>query len=358
MSKIAVVDDNSLNLKRAVDTLKFDYEVYPLLSGEELLNFLTHIIPDLILLDIVMPQMNGFEVLQKIKKDPVWRNIPVIFLTSEMSEEKEVLGLGQGAVDYIKKPFVPEIMRYRIKIHLELEQHRKKMENIIKEKTRMINALQNAIIISCFDLLECRDGQTGGHAERTSFYVKILADSMLKQDIYTEELYNIGVADLVRAALLHDIGKIGIKDHTLLKPATLDNGEFEYMKQHTVLGYHTLLKAAASIGGVVSTLETAMKVACYHHERWDGTGYLRGLKGTEIPLEARITAIADVYDALTSKRTYKKNFSHEEAVGIIKKESGKQFDPELVKAFLNCEHEFYLYCFEREINNLQAKSLF
>lgn len=339
MENILIVDDNITNLKMAENALKDYYKVTLLTSGIQALNFLKKKTPDLILLDVNMPNMDGFCVNQKIKENERIKDIPIIFLTARDDVETEIRALSEGVVDFIRKPFVPQIMLSRIRLHLEMSEYKKNLEQIVEAKTRMVNELQDAVSISIAELVECRDGETGGHIKRTKKYLKILANKMKELNLYPEVVDKNFIKDLLRAAPLHDIGKVGIKDSVLLKPSALSSDEIEYMKRHSILGGDTLQRAIDNTG-FESFLYLARDMAYYHHEKWNGTGYPHGLKGKEIPLCARMMAIVDVYDALTAKRVYKEPIPHKKAVEMIKEDKGEAFDEQIVEAFLAAEGEF------------------
>lgn len=339
MENILIVDDNITNLKMAENALKDYYKVTLLTSGTQALNFLKKKTPNLILLDVNMPNMDGFCVNQKIKENEQIKDIPIIFLTARDDVETEIRALAEGVVDFIRKPFVPQIMLSRIRLHLEMSEYKKNLEQIVEAKTRMVNELQDAVSISIAELVECRDGETGGHIKRTKKYLKILANKMKELNIYPEEVDKNFIKDLLRAAPLHDIGKVGIKDSILLKSSALSSDEIEYMKTHSILGGDTLQRAIDNTG-FESFLYLARDMAYYHHEKWNGTGYPNGLKGEEIPLCARMMAIVDVYDALTAKRVYKEPIPHQKVVEMIREDKGKAFDEQIVEAFLAAEGEF------------------
>lgn len=336
---ILIVDDNTTNLRIAENALKPTYKVTLLKSGEQAIKFLAKNIPDLILLDIKMPGMDGFETIKKIKENPKTTYIPVIFLTALSETESEINGLQLGAADFITKPFVPEVMLRRVSMQIELSEYRHSLERLVKEKTLLVEKLQDAIVISITELVEFRDELTGGHARRSGEYFKLLVNNLCKhkkyKDVISEEYKN----NMFRAAPLHDVGKIGINDNILLKTGMLDNKEYEFMKQHTTLGGLAFDKALEEIPNN-ELLQTAKEIAFYHHEYWDGTGYPNGLSREDIPLSARIMAIADVYDAITNRRSYKEASSHDEAVEIIKGYRGTHFDPEIVDIFLECSDGF------------------
>ena len=341
LKHVLVIDDNVTNLKFAEKTLKPYYKVSLLISGAQTLKFLSKNTPDLILLDINMPDMDGYETLKKIRENPDLDNTPVIFLTALSDSESEVKGIELGAVDFIIKPFIPQTMLSRVKMHLEFSEYKNDLENKVHEKTEIIEHLQDVMMLSLAELVECRDENTGGHVKRTAEYVKILTDEIVEEGLYSDILTPEYIRDIVRSAPLHDIGKIGINDSTLLKAGSLDDEEFEYMKNHAELGGQTLQKMINETNGE-SFLYVAKDMAHYHHEKWDGSGYPSGLKGEEIPISARIMAIADVYDALTTKRPYKEAFEHEAALKIIIDGKGKMFDPNIIDIFEKISYKFQL----------------
>lgn len=338
---ILVIDDNVTNLKIAEKALKPHYKVSLLISGAQTLRFLSRNKPDLILLDINMPDMDGYETLTKIRENTELDNVPVIFLTSLSDSENEVRSIELGAVDFIIKPFAPQTMLSRVKMHLEFSEYKNDLENKVHEKTEMIEHLQDVMMLSLAELVECRDENTGGHVKRTAEYVKILTEEIVEEGLYSDILTPEYIRDIVRSAPLHDIGKIGINDATLLKAGSLDDEEFEYMKNHAELGGQTLQKMINETNGE-SFLYIAKDMAHYHHERWDGSGYPCGLKGEEIPISARIMSVADVYDALTTKRPYKEAFEHDVAVKIIIDGKGKIFDPNIINIFEQIHYKFQL----------------
>lgn len=359
---ILVVDDVPANLKYAQKLLSDRYKLTLASSGAQALNFLKKHFPDLILLDINMPEIDGYTVLQRIKEDPVTAMIPVMILTSDKETETELKFLDLGAVDFIKKPFVPEIMVSRIETQLELSAYRNRLESMVKEKTDVIARLQD-VMSTCFaELVESRDGTTGGHIKNTTRYFAVFLEELANVEPYKDILTPDYRQNLVRAAPLHDIGKIGINDSVLRKESELSKDEFDHMKTHAQIGGETFQHIFNSVEGEGSQhhseiggyafdrifsamnveesedtvfLHIARDMAMYHHERWDGTGYPYGMSGEDIPLCARILSLADVYDALTSKRSYKEAYPHEKAMQIIAEDRGVFFDPALTDVFLS-----------------------
>ena len=329
---IFIVDDNNVNLLSADEALSAHYRVFTIPSASGMFDLLEDITPDMILLDIMMPDMNGFEALKLLKSNRRKVNIPVIFLTGRNDATTESMGFEMGAVDFITKPFSQPVLLNRIKSHLDIE-------DIIRERTDSLNRMKNSIISVMANMVENRDVTTGSHIERTTRYLRLLLETMFKSEVYSEEIGNWDIELAVSSARLHDIGKIVISDLILNKPGKLTDEEFDKIKTHAIEG-ERIINSIIAESGDEAFLQYAKLFAGYHHERWDGTGYHRGLEGAMIPLQGRIMAIADVYDALVSERPYKTVFSHAEAVEIIKKGSGTHFDPELVKIFLVCEKEF------------------
>ena len=343
---IIIIDDDIINLTVAADALTDKYNVFTVPSGKKLFQLLERVMPDLILLDIEMPEMNGYEIIKELKGSENTEPIPVIFLTGMIDPQSELEGLDLGAIDYITKPFSKQLLLKRIEVHLFVEAQKKKLKadnrsltHEVSEKAKTVFELQNAILKTVAELVECRDSITGGHIERTQSYLKILTDAMKKHGIYTEELDKWDINLFIMSSQLHDVGKISIKDSILMKPSALTDEEFNEMKKHAVYG-ENIIRNIEKKTRENAFLEYAKILAVSHHEKWDGSGYPHGLKGKAIPLQGRLMAIADVYDALTNDRPYKKAFSHEDSVEIIIKGSGTQFDPALCDIFLKYEDEF------------------
>ncbi len=345
---ILVVDDTPANLSLMTGLLKDEYKVKAATNGEKALKIAeTQPQPDLILLDIMMPEMDGYEVCQRLQANPATRRIPIIFLTAKTAVEDEQHGLEVGAVDYITKPISPPIVLARVKTHLTLKASadflRNKadfLEQEVAKRTAEVMAIQDVTIMAMASLAETRDSDTGNHIRRTQHYVKALALKLRDNPRYEPHLTDRFVSMLFKSAPLHDIGKVGIPDRILLKPGKLTPEEFELMKTHTTLGRDAIQAAEDQLGMKVDFLKMAKEIAQSHQEKWDGSGYPEGLKGESIPLAARLMALADVYDALISRRVYKEGMSHEEAVALIREGSGKHFDPDLVSAFLEIHEEF------------------
>lgn len=317
---VLVVDDTPENIDLVVGLLGGRYRVLVATQGQEAIEVCQRQSPDLILLDVMMPGMNGHEVCRRLKADPRTRAIPVLFVTAMTDPENEETGLELGAVDYLHKPINAAILLQRVRIHLDLHNQQQALERMVRERTRELEATRAEIVMGLGRAAEFRDNETGMHILRMSHASFRLAQAAGFPE-HEAEL-------LAMAAQMHDIGKIGIPDHILLKPGRLSPDEWEVMKTHCAIG--------AEIIGNHNTplLRQAREIALSHHEKWDGTGYPRGLKGEEIPLSGRIVALADVYDALVSKRPYKEAWSHEAATDYLRAECGRSFDPQLCPFFL------------------------
>lgn len=345
---ILVVEDTAESLKRIVDTLKDEYILSKATSGMQAIQILEekkH--PDLILLDVKMPVMDGFETFKWISKNKRTANIPIIMMGSGTHDDYEAISLELGAVDFIRKPIKRLVMTRRIRNQLRLIDEMNKIDWIIKNKTKEFENLQDMFSVGFAEVVESRDGTTGGHIKNTTKYFKIFVNAISKNNKYEYIMTDEYVRNLVRAAPLHDIGKIGINDSILLKGESLSDKEFEQMKKHTIIGGEVLQNVLKGIKDI-NFLSIAKDMALFHHERWNGTGYSLGLSGEEIPLCARILSVVDVYDALTAKRPYKEPFAHEQAFKIILEGSGTFFDPSLVEIFLGIEDEIYKCYIERE----------
>ena len=334
---IFVVDDNDTNLVAAKQALKGHYKVRTLPSAVKLFSMMEELIPDLILLDIEMPDMDGFEVLTRLKETNA--DVPVIFLTSILDADVEAKGFQLGAVDFVTKPFSAPVLINRIRTHLEIDELIRERTAQLQMKTVQLKNLQSAIIFGFADMVECRDEGTGGHIERTSTYIRILVDAMAEEGLYLDEIEKLDLELFVESARLHDVGKIAISDVILNKPGKLTDEEFDIMKTHTLEGEHAIDQIASRTDDV-EFLHNAKLFAGNHHERWDGRGYPRKLKETDIPFQGRVMAIADVYDALVSERPYKKPFTPDEAVKIIMEGAGSQFDPFIADVFYKVMDKF------------------
>ena len=333
MKTIFIVDDNNVNLIAADEALSNHYRVYTFASSESMFEMMEKIKPDLILLDILMPKLDGFETIKLLKQDGRFLDIPVIFLTSRSDEGTEAQGFAMGAVDFISKPFSKPVLLNRINTHLGIE-------NIIHERTNSLKRLKNGLVTVLANMVERRDMMTGSHIERTTKYIRVLLDKMLRHKVYYEELIQWNIETVISSVRLHDIGKIAISDMLLNKKGSFTSEEYDKMKLHALEG-EGIIEDIITESGDGFFLQHAKLFAGYHHERWDGQGYPHGLKGLEIPLQGRIMAVVDVYDALVSNRPYKEAFEHSKAVEIIKEGRGTHFDPCIVDIFLEYEQDFY-----------------
>jgi len=338
---ILIVDDEALNLAVLTDLFKGQYQILVAKDGEQALRRAAGTPrPDFILLDIMMPGMDGYTVCRHLKADPATRGIPVMFVSALDQEDNEAFGIELGAVDYLTKPISPPVAKARVKAHLAAHRQAASMERLVAERTRALVATRDATISALANLAEARDNDTGDHIRRTQAYVHILAEELRGHPKFRQFLTEPHIELLYKSAMLHDIGKVGIPDRILLKPGPLTAEEYATMKHHTVIGRDTLLAAEAMLDEESNFLHFARDTAYTHHERWDGRGYPQGLAGEQIPLCGRLMALADVYDALVSRRVYKLAFSHDEAARIILGERGRQFDPDVVDAFHAAQMQF------------------
>ncbi|MCL2069352.1 MAG: response regulator [Oscillospiraceae bacterium] len=352
MNKIIfLVDDNAVNLSTARDALKDKFKLMTMPSAAKMFELMTKIKPDLILLDIEMPEMNGFQALKLLKSNASQRDIPVIFLTGMNNAAVEVRGFKDGVIDFITKPFSPPVLLNRIQTHLNIDEKIRERTRSLEQRTQQLTNIKNGIVLVLADMVERRDTTTGGHVERTTSYVEQLVKKMIALGIYPDELSAMDLESLFSSARLHDVGKITVPDHILNKPGKLTDEEFEIIKTHTTEGERTIDQIVSKTGATEGFLINAKLFAGYHHERWDGKGYPYGLEGAAIPLQGRIMAIADVYDALISERPYKKAFTHEDAVRIIMDGAGTQFDPRIAEAFYAAGDQF------KEIADVSKASL-
>jgi len=338
---ILVVDDDKTNLSLAQNILGTQYRIAASNSGKAALRYLERHRPDLILLDINMPEMDGFEVMEKLRADPAARTIPVIFLTADNLAETEIKCFQMGALDFVVKPFVPAILLSRVSKTIELDQYRHNLEKMVNdqaekitEDARRLGMIQDSVIVGMANLIESRDGSTGKHVKNTQTYVKMIADELYERGLFAKELTPDYIQNLCKAAPLHDVGKIKIPDAILQKPGRLTPEEFDTMKLHTTLS-RKIIKTI--IGDIEDEHYVRMveDIAMYHHERWDGTGYPSGLTADHIPLSARIMAVADVFDALYEERCYKPPVRPIERIMQIMSEGrGTQFDPVIIDVFV------------------------
>ncbi|MDR2694923.1 MAG: response regulator [Deltaproteobacteria bacterium] len=334
MKTIFIVDDNDTNLMTAKIALDGTYKTFALPSAARMFSLAQRITPDLILLDVDMPEMDGFEAMRALQADEKLKPVPVVFLTAKNDVESEIRGFELGALDFISKPFSPPVLLKRIETHIETDK-------LVKNSQKAVRDIHNATISVLAEVVESRDKATGKHIERTQSYLALLVKELVRSGVYADETASWDLPLLLPSAQLHDIGKISISDSILNKPGKLTDGEFDIIKTHCVVG-ESIIARIISKAKDDGFLFHAKRFAGCHHERWDGFGYPRGLKGDSIPVEGRIMAVVDVYDALVSERPYKKPFPHEKAVEIIRNGSGTQFDPRIVEAFLNAADDFWV----------------
>lgn len=344
---ILIVDDTPANLRVLSEMLKQQgCRARTVPSGKLAIQAALNKPPDLILLDINMPDMNGFEVCKILKEDDKLKGIPVIFISALTDTIDKVKAFSAGGVDYITKPFQFEEVKARVETHLklrhlqtELENYNLNLKELVNEQVKEISNAQMTTIFAMAKLAQSRDDDTGKHLERVQIFCKLLAEELRKKEEYGLIINDTYIENIFHASPLHDIGKVGVSDNVLLKPGKLTAEEFEIMKGHATIGAETLqeVKRHYPQNGFIGM---GIAVAKFHHERWDGTGYPNGLAGENIPLSARIMALADVYDALKSKRVYKPAFSQEETCKIIRNSSGSHFDPNIVEVFLKIQNEF------------------
>lgn len=324
---VLVVDDTPQNLEVVSGILRDQYRARVALDGPTALKLVRDNPPDLILLDVMMPDMNGYQVCKRLKSDPLTRRIPVIFLTAMGEVENEAAGFGAGAVDYILKPIQPATLLARVRTHVQLGQQERHLAAMVSSRTQALERRTQELEQTRLEIIrrlgraaEYKDDDTGFHVIRMSHYARMLAQAAGLPSDRVEVIFN--------AAPMHDIGKIGIPDHILQKPGTLTAEEWTVMRTHPAIGAGIIGRHGSEL------LEAARVVALTHHERWDGGGYPRGRKGEDIPIEGRIVAVADVFDALTSRRPYKPAWPIGDAVAYLAKQAGHQFDPTLVPMFL------------------------
>lgn len=343
-SSVLVIDDSPAVLSSIGSVLSDSYQLMIATSGERALKLLAaqNPLPDLILLDVMMPDMDGYETIIHIKDNPAWHHIPVIFVTGMDDESDEEHGFKLGAVDYIRKPIKPIMLKARVKTHVslkkaqdELKKRNKSLESDIEIKIKENTLIRDVSMNALSSLAKTRDNETGNHILRTQNYVQILGEQLLQDNIYLDQLSADYLECIVKAAPLHDIGKVGIPDAILLKPDKLTAEEFEIMKEHSALGAGALRDCidGEDENTALAFINTAIEISQYHHEKWDGSGYPEQLSGENIPISARLMALADVFDALISRRCYKPPFSIEKSSEIIRQGDGSHFDPNIVKAF-------------------------
>ncbi len=346
-NRLLLVDDDPGNLAVLGNLLRPQYDVQAAPSGARALEVIAGARPDLILLDVMMPELDGYAVLARLRADPATRDIPVIFVTGMDSTEDEEKGLELGAVDYIAKPYRPTIVLARIRTQLELKRARDWLsdqnaflEAEVERRMHDILVTQDVTIGALAELAETRDNETGNHIRRTQEYVRILAGQLRAHPRFSGCLTDKTIELLYKSAPLHDIGKVGIPDHILLKPGKLTEEERVVMQAHARLGAEAIERALRRVDHRIDFLDIARQIAHWHHEKWDGSGYPDGLAGDAIPVPARLMALADVFDALISRRVYKAALPAEQVRDIIAGERGRHFDPDITDAFLGCFDAF------------------
>lgn len=345
---VLIVDDNPTILTTMNKALASSYKVRAANSGERAIQMAaTDPRPELILLDVMMPGLDGYAVLSRLKENPDTRDIPVIFVTAMEAEEEEELGLGLGAVDYIMKPIKPVILLARVKTHITLKQ----VSDFLQDKNAYLEAeiarrmeenqtIQNVSIRALAHLAETRDPETGEHILRTQIYVKTLAMHLQSHPRFKDTITDHFIELVAKSAPLHDIGKVGIPDSILLKPGKLTADEWVIMQTHAELGAQAIEQAERDVDQPVEFFTLAKEIAHWHHEKWDGSGYPDGLAGDDIPVSARLMALADVFDAVITRRVYKAAIPFDKARGIIAEGWGIHFDPDVTDAFLNNFDDF------------------
>ncbi len=345
---ILIIDDSPESITILGNALPKYYKRKVALNGDQAFKLLSSSekLPDLILLDVIMPDIDGYELCKRFKKEKKLKKIPIIFLSSLSDVKDKIRAFQNGGVDYIQKPFEIAEVQARVKTHLKLydlqiklENHNKQLNKLVEEKTKEVTESQLATIYGLAKLAERRDDETGEHINRVQVYCRLIAERMRQFGLYRNEIDEGFISNLEKASSMHDIGKVGVRDSLLLKPGKLSAQEFEEMKAHTTIGANTLREVAEKYPNN-RFIEIGIEITQYHHEKWDGSGYPKGLIGKEIPLSARIMALVDVYDALRSKRVYKKAFPHKKAREIIVNGRGKHFDPRVVDVFIAYEQDF------------------
>lgn len=342
--KILIVDDSSTD-RAIISGILYDYDLFVAKDGIEALEIIEENPSlDLVILDLNMPRMNGFEVLERINDRPDTKRVSVVILTNYEEVDQEIKGLALGAVDYIRKPLNVESLRKRVEVHLNLtwankkiEKYNQELEEEVLQRTKELIITRNVTIHALIGLLEARDIESSNHTRRTQGMMRVLSLYLKNKGSFTDVLTDDYIIELCDTAPLHDIGKVAIADSILLKEGKLNNEEYELMKKHVDFGVEALTHETND-RDTVSFIKTAIEIVGSHHEKFDGTGYPKGLKGNEIPLAGRLMAIIDVYDALTTKRVYKPAFDHQFSLDLIRNQSGRHFDPLIVEAFLEIEN--------------------
>jgi len=345
---VMLVDDSLASLTVGKKVLSNVYKVIAIPSASKMFELLGRYTPELILLDVNMPEMDGYEAIKILKNNPKMKDIPVIFLTSMRDLTSELQGLNLGAVDYITKPFSAPLLKKRIEVHMFTEKQKKilqdynvNLQDLVTDKTQTILRLQNKVLQAMAELVEGRDSVTGNHIERTQLYLQVLISALFETNIYQDQTVGWDINLLLQSSQLHDVGKVAIHDNILKKPGKLTKEEFDEMKKHVIYGVHFIEKIEENEEDSLF-LRYAKIFAHYHHEKWDGSGYPNGLAGVDIPLLGRLMAIVDVYEALTSERCYKTAIDHQTAVNIILRGKGTDFDPVLIDLFEKCSKQLPL----------------
>lgn len=345
---LLVVDDIPDNLHLLNSLLRNNYKVLAATSGEKALRIAQDTVVDLVLLDVMMPGMDGYEVCRRLRADERTCEVPILFLTAKNQVEDEEYGLALGANDYLSKPIHPPTLMARVQTQLRLKAasdalrvQNATLDEEVFQRTSELKAVHDVTILLLASLAEARDHETGAHLIRTQNYVKALAEQLSTQPRFADQLDQRSIELMSQSAQLHDIGKVGIPDYILLKPGPLEPAEFEVMKKHPRVGYQALAQAEKLFGTPQRFLQFAKEITLGHHEKWDGSGYPQGLSGEAIPLSARLMAVADVYDAIVNRRVYKPAMGHEKAVNIIREGRGRHFDPDVVDAFLEVADQFH-----------------
>lgn len=347
MSKVLIVDDSAIDQLMIVNILE-QYDITTADDGVEALEALDRDDEiEIMILDLNMPRMNGFEVLAHIRSDYKERDIAVLILTNYEEIENEIKGLDLGAVDYIRKPLNADSLKKRLEVHWNLMRAKKEiriysehLEEMVQKRTEELELTRDITINALIGLLEVRDIESSNHTRRTQWMMKVLSQHLKEKELFLSELTDVKIQELFKTAPLHDIGKVGISDSILLKPSKLTYQEYEIMKEHVRYGVEALTSQAIK-EEMATFIKTAVNIVSAHHEKYDGSGYPKGLAGDDIPLEGRLMAIIDVYDAVTSKRVYKDAYEHEYALDIIRSERGKHFDPLIADAFLEIGDEIF-----------------
>lgn len=347
MPTVLVVDDAPANLSLLAGLLQSDYRVKLAASGQKALELVQRAVPDLILLDVMMPEMDGYEVCQRLKAEAATRDVPVLFLTAMTQTEDEARGFQVGAADFIQKPINPVVLQARVRTHLQMKSYQDELrdrndwlQKELSQRLVQVDQLRESTLHVMISFAEFRDEATGHHVRRTQEYVRTLAMHLYEKGLHTDVLNPVSIEHIAKSAPLHDLGKVATPDHILLKPGKHTPEERQIMRQHAVQGWEMLRRAADRMAEDAGFLHHAMEIARHHHEKWDGTGYPDGLAGEAIPLSARLMAVADVYDALISARPYKPPLAHESALEIIRSGASQHFDPMVVDALEACLDEF------------------